>query len=397
MALQVEFKTASPLTVEFNGLAGAAGADGQDGIMIRYGTGAPSDTLGNDGDSYIDTSADTIRYDKGSVTPGSWTGITAVSLVGPQGPAGATGPQGPAGPAGADGADGADGATGPQGPAGADGISILYGTGTPSDTLGNDGDSYIDTSADTIRYDKGSVTPGSWTGITAVSLVGPQGPAGATGPQGPAGPAGADGADGADGATGPQGPAGPAGANGSDGADGATVLNGSIDPTTEGVDGDFYINTSNNTIFGPKTGGSWGSGTSLVGPTPPKLSCQHIAAGPDVAAAEEADGKELILIPHGITGDITHIGAKVGTDGIGTTGTIDIEIERERNGTTVAILSTILTIDANEAHSGTASTPAVINTSNDDVEEWDLLKLNLTGTPTGGTAPQGLTVYVVIS
>jgi hypothetical protein len=105
----------------------------------------------------------------------------------------------------------------------------------------------------------------------------------------------------------------------------------------------------------------------------------------------------LILIPHGITGDITHIGAKVGTDGIGTTGTIDVEIERERNGTTVAILSTILTIDANEAHSGTASTPAVINTSNDDVEEWDLLKLNLTGTPTGGTAPQGLTVYVVIS
>jgi len=328
MALQVEFKTASPLTVEFNGLAGAAGADGQDGIMIRYGTGAPSDTLGNDGDSYIDTSADTIRYDKGSVTPGSWTGITAVSLVGPQGPAGATGPQGPAGLAGADGADGADGATGPQGPAG---------------------------------------------------------------------PAGADGSDGADGATGPQGPAGPAGADGADGADGATVLNGSIDPTTEGVDGDFYINTSNNTIFGPKTGGSWGSGTSLVGPTHHKLSCQLIAAGTDVAAAEEADGKGLILIPHGITGDITHIGAKVGTDGIGTTGTIDVEIERERNGTTVAILSTILTIDANEAHSGTASTPAVINTSNDDVEEWDLLKLNLTGTPTGGTAPQGLTVYVVIS
>ena len=128
-----------------------------------------------------------------------------------------------------------------------------------------------------------------------------------------------------------------------------------------------------------------------------RFSAQIIAAGTDVAAAEEGEGKGLILIPNGVTGNITHIGAKVGTDGIGTTGTIDIEIERERNGTTVAILSTILTIDANEAHSGTASTPAVINTSNDDVEEWDLLKLNLTGTPTGGTAPQGLTVYVVIS
>ena len=46
----------------------------------------------------------------------------------------------------------------------------------------------------------------------------------------------------------------------------STVLNGTVDPTTEGVDGDFYINTTSNEIFGPKTGGAWGTGTSLVGP-----------------------------------------------------------------------------------------------------------------------------------
>ena len=33
-----------------------------------------------------------------------------------------------------------------------------------------------------------------------------------------------------------------------------------------GVDGDFYINTTANTIYGPKTAGSWGSATSIIGP-----------------------------------------------------------------------------------------------------------------------------------
>lgn len=53
------------------------------------------------------------------------------------------------------------------------------------------------------------------------------------------------------------------------GEDGATILNGTVDPTTEGVDSDFYINTTSYEIFGPKTSGVWGSGTSLIGPTGP--------------------------------------------------------------------------------------------------------------------------------
>lgn len=53
---------------------------------------------------------------------------------------------------------------------------------------------------------------------------------------------------------------------GIDGVDGRTVLNGTVVPTTEGVDGDFYIRTTNYVIYGPKTAGAWGSGTSLVGP-----------------------------------------------------------------------------------------------------------------------------------
>jgi hypothetical protein len=36
-----------------------------------------------------------------------------------------------------------------------------------------------------------------------------------------------------------------------------------------GVDGDFYVNTSANTIYGPKTAGAWGAAVSLVGPAGP--------------------------------------------------------------------------------------------------------------------------------
>ncbi len=43
-----------------------------------------------------------------------------------------------------------------------------------------------------------------------------------------------------------------------------TLLNGSGAPSAGlGADGDFYIDTSANAIYGPKTAGSWGSGTAL--------------------------------------------------------------------------------------------------------------------------------------
>lgn len=51
------------------------------------------------------------------------------------------------------------------------------------------------------------------------------------------------------------------------GADGKTILSGAVNPNAgTGVNGDFYINTVTNFIFGPKTGGVWPAGVSLVGP-----------------------------------------------------------------------------------------------------------------------------------
>ena len=162
-------------------------------------------------------------------TLGQWVG-NPTGLVGPQGPVGATGL---------------------PGPAGTNGNTVWNGSGAPSSALGTNGDFYIDTSGKAIY---GPKSGSSWG--TGISLVGPQGVAGATGAQGVAGVAGPVGATGLP---------GPAGTNGN------TVWNGSGAPSSAlGTNGDFYIDTDAKAIFGPKTGGSWGSGVALVGPQGPQ-------------------------------------------------------------------------------------------------------------------------------
>lgn len=86
-------------------------------------------------------------------------------------------------------------------------------------------------------------------GVVSGDVAGPQGPQGETGATGPQGPQGA---------TGPQGPAG---------ANGKTVLNGAGTPdNATGSDGDFYIDTTANMLYGPKVSGAWPtSGVKLEG------------------------------------------------------------------------------------------------------------------------------------
>ena len=61
---------------------------------------------------------------------------------------------------------------------------------------------------------------------------------------------------------------------------GNVVLNGVGVPSSgTGANGDFYINTSNYDIYGPKTAGAWGSATSLVG-----TNGTNGATGPGVAS-----------------------------------------------------------------------------------------------------------------
>lgn len=70
------------------------------------------------------------------------------------------------------------------------------------------------------------------------------------------------------GETGPKGEQGEQGAKGIAGPDGSTILNGTAIPaTTLGANGDFYINTATSIIYGPKTATGWGTGKSIKGAT----------------------------------------------------------------------------------------------------------------------------------
>ena len=69
------------------------------------------------------------------------------------------------------------------------------------------------------------------------------------------------------GPTGLTGPEGAVGATGQRGMDGNTILSGAEKPKPEaGKEGDFWINTRDWFIYGPKTSGQWGTGTYMLGP-----------------------------------------------------------------------------------------------------------------------------------
>ena len=90
------------------------------------------------------------------------------------------------------------------------------------------------------------------------------------------------------------------------GAGGAVIRNGSGVPSSEtGSNGDFYINTVNYDIYGPKTSGSWGSATSLIGPTGATGS----------AGATGATGSAGTNGTNGATGDTGPAGPGVSSGG----------------------------------------------------------------------------------
>ncbi len=158
-----------------------------------------------------------------------------------------SGPPGPPGPQGVSGP--------PSDVPGPQGNSVRYGNRDPSGADGVADDFWINTVTHFIFGPKTAVWP---AGTSLIGPVGPQGVKGDTGAQGP---------QGIQGNTGGPGPVGPIGPIGPDGVPGNTLLYGSGDPTgATGVNGNFYINMTTHFIFGPKTGGAWPAGTSMIGP-----------------------------------------------------------------------------------------------------------------------------------
>ncbi len=317
------------------GAQGPAGGNGLDGKTILNGATNPSNGSGNNGDYYINNTTSTLF---GPKTGGMWG--AGVSLIGPQGIPG----------------------TGTGG--GADGKTVLNGTTNPNSGIGTNGDFYINTTTNTIYGPKAS---GAWPS-TGVSLVGPAGAtgsagatgaAGAQGAAGPAGPAGAQGPSGTTGATGPAGVAGATGATGAAGADGKTILNGTTAPSSGvGVNGDFYINTATNTIFGPKAGGVWGGGTSLVGATgaagPAGANGTNGATGP--AGAQGPAGPTGATGPAGSGGGTLDQAYDFGGAGAGKTITADSgPVIINASGTGTAGLTVSLSGTGNAIQAGSSN------------------------------------------
>jgi hypothetical protein len=99
------------------------------------------------------------------------------------------------------------------------------------------------------------------------------------------------------------------------------------------------------------------------------------------------DGQFYLHVPAGMDGmNLVEVHAEVIT--AGTTGTTDIQIHNVDNA--LDMLSTKLTIDSGETGSDTAATAAVINTSNDHVNEHDVVRIDVDAVST--TPAQGLIV-----
>lgn len=107
-----------------------------------------------------------------------------------------------------------------------------------------------------------------------------------------------------------------------------------------------------------------------------------------VSDVTTGDGKGYFRIPATLNGyNLVSVYARFITAGSGA-GTTDIQIANVTDS--VDMLSTKITIDSGEADSATAATPAVIDTTKDDVATADLLRIDVDAV--SGNTPKGLIV-----
>lgn len=125
---------------------------------------------------------------------------------------------------------------------------------------------------------------------------------------------------------------------------------------------------------------------ALAGSNFGKAVVQIHVTDPNGDAITTGDGKFHYFVPSTSNGmNLVAVAAAVST--VSSSGTPTIQIH---NVTQAAdMLSTRITIDANEKHSKDAATPAVIDTANDDVATGDELRIDI---DVAGTGAKGLMV-----
>lgn len=136
----------------------------------------------------------------------------------------------------------------------------------------------------------------------------------------------------------------------------------------------------------------------VVNSTETKLSYSSLAERliipvvPQGSALTTGDSQNCIPIPSMLNGlNLVAVEASVGT--ASSSGTPTFQLHRVRSGVSADMLSTRITIDANELTSTTAVTAAVIDTANDDLVSGDIVcvDVDVAGTGTLGLAAVAIT------
>lgn len=212
----------------FKGDNGSAGTNGK---SVRFGNGAPGSGVGDNDDVYFDLTDFKLH----TKSAGAWSAGSAFK--------------------------------GTNGAAGVKGASLLQGSSAPSNSAGDDGDTFLDAVNHTIYKKSGGV----WASQGS-SFKGTKGDTGTTGTKGDTGTAG------------------------------NTLLQGSGTPSAgSGSDGDSFLDTTNHVVY-KKTGGSWSAqGSSFKGAAGAgvsKFSCAlttdtYISTGNTQSAATTAGSTVL--------------------------------------------------------------------------------------------------------
>ena len=151
----------------------------------------------------------------------------------------------------------------------------------------------------------------------------------------------------------------------SEGADGRTILSGTVAPTTEGADGDFYLNTATSMLYGPKAT-TWPAGVSLIGAQGPQ-GIQGETGPTGATGAAGADGATWSSgsgVPSG------------GVDGDFYLRESNYDVYKKIAGTWTVVVN----IKGIQGNTGPAGTNGTNGTNGLDGATWT----SGTGSPTGG-------------
>lgn len=108
----------------------------------------------------------------------------------------------------------------------------------------------------------------------------------------------------------------------------------------------------------------------------------------DASPITGGDGKAFVAIPAALNG-MNLVAAQAHVTTASSSGLVTVQIANVTDS--VDMLSTKVTIDANEKDSATAATPPVIDTTKDDVATGDELRVDIDG---AGTGAKGLIVML---